>query len=135
MLTMFGKALFGLFKSNGGKIRKAWITVLPTAFAVVFALPAVAQASVTGPFTFGSFTDVCAAYHGFEGNPAWRGLQRDAVRGPVHLNVQPVAGQRERQSNGRQSRDELCGNRFWSGQYRISLDSSADPQRTGQPAL
>ena len=70
MLTMFGKALFGLFKSNGGKIRKVWITVLPTAFAVVFALPAVAQASVTGPFTFGSFTDVCAAYHGFEGNPA-----------------------------------------------------------------
>ena len=34
MLIMFGKALFGLFKSSGGKISKAWITVLPTAFAV-----------------------------------------------------------------------------------------------------
>jgi hypothetical protein len=70
MLTMFGKTLFGLFKSSGGKISKAWITVLPTTFAVIFALPAVAQASVIGPFTFGSFTDVCPAYHGFEGNPA-----------------------------------------------------------------
>jgi len=39
------------------------------AAAVAVATPTIAQASVTGPFTFGSQTDMCPAYHGWEGNP------------------------------------------------------------------